>query len=189
MEFPAKERQMSDLVDIRATTQKALEGPWAMKMVAPLEPGIVCFDLERMLKFYVGILGLKLVADVEASQEIGRRIHISPHGYRIVRLQTSYGERIKLIESKVLPKAHPEYDFVYECQGLAYLTFIISNMNEVLPKLEKENIKVLSDGIVEVRKGVFALFIKDPEGNFVEIVDYPDIASYRPDIFPPPDSN
>lgn len=153
-------------------------------MCAPLEPGIVCFDMDRMLRFYVDLLGLKLVADNEADREIGRRIHISPHGYRIVRLQTSYGERIKLIESKAPPLAHAEFDYVYECHGLAYLTFIVSNMSSVLPVLERANIKILSDGIVEVRKGVFALFIKDPEGNFVEIVDYPDVSSYRPDLFP-----
>jgi catechol 2,3-dioxygenase-like lactoylglutathione lyase family enzyme len=157
--------------------------PWALKMVAPLEPGIVCFDMERMFRFYIDILGLTVVHDVEAPQHIGKAIHISPHGYRIVRLQTSYGERIKLIQSNVPPNPHPEYDYVYECQGLAYLTFIVSNMKDILPKLEQENIKLLSDGVVEVRPGVLALFIKDPEGNFVEIVDYPDIASYRPDLY------
>lgn len=154
-------------------------------MSAPLEPAIVCFDLNRMLRFYTEILGLTLVSDVEADPVIGRRIHISPHGYRIVRMQTSYGERIKLIESNVPPKPHAEFDYVYECQGHAYLTFIVSNMSDLLPKLEEEGIAILSDGIVEVRPGVLAFFIKDPEGNFIEIVDYPEIESYRPDLFPP----
>jgi lactoylglutathione lyase len=156
-----------------------------MKMVAPLEPAIVCFDMERMLRFYVEILGLQLVADVQAAPDIGKQIHISQHGYRIVRLQTSYGERIKLIVSNVPPKPHPAYDYVYECQGHAYLTFIVSNMKELLPKLAEHNIPVVSDGVVQVRPGVFACFIKDPEGNFIEIADYPDIAMYRPDLFPP----
>jgi len=155
-----------------------------MKMIAPLEPAIVCFDMERMLRFYVEILGLGLVSDIEADPDVGRRIHISHHGYRIVRLQTSYGERIKLIVSNVPPKPHADFNYVYECQGHAYLTFIVSDMKELLPKLEANDIPMVSEGIVEVRPGVLAFFIKDPEGNFVEIVDYPDIASYRPDLFP-----
>ena len=168
---------------VKPTIADTTENPWALNMVAPLEPAIVCLDVERMLKFYVDILGLKLVADVDADPDVGKRIHISPHGYRIVRLQTSYGERIKFIESNVAPNRHAEYDYVYECQGHAYLTFIVSNMASILPRLEKKNVKIVSDGIVEVRPGVFAFFIKDPEGNFVEIVDYPDIESYRPDLF------
>lgn len=158
------------------------EQPWSLKMIAPLEPAIVCRDMERMLKFYTEVLGLKLVADVEAAPDIGAKIHISPHGYRIVRLQTPYGERIKLIQPKVLPTQSPVCDYVYERHGYAYLTFIVGNMGELLSRLSAQNLKVVSDGLVEVRKGVFALFILDPEGNFVEFVDYPDIASYRPDL-------
>jgi lactoylglutathione lyase len=156
-----------------------------MKMIAPLEPAIVCFDMERMLTFYVDTLGLQLVSDIQATPAIGKAIHISQHGYRIVRLQTSYGERIKLIVSNVPPSPHPGYDYVYECQGHAYLTFIVSDMKDLLPKLEAQGIRIVSDGIVEVRPGVLAFFIKDPEGNFIEICDYPDIATYRPDLFPP----
>ena len=93
-----------------------------------------------------------------------------------------YGERIKLVQPKVLPTQSPVCDYVYERHGYAYLTFIVGNMKELLARLTAQNLKVVSDGLVEVRKGVFALFILDPEGNFVEFVDYPDIASYRPDL-------
>ena len=42
---------------------------WSLKMTAPLEPGIVCNDIERMLEFYVGILGLELVADADTARD------------------------------------------------------------------------------------------------------------------------
>jgi len=75
-----------------------------MKMVAPLEPAIVCFDMERMLRFYVDILGLRLVSDIQATPEIGKAIHISQHGYRIVRLQTPYGsDQVDLLERSSEP--------------------------------------------------------------------------------------
>jgi catechol 2,3-dioxygenase-like lactoylglutathione lyase family enzyme len=136
-----------------------------------------------MLQFYVGLLGLRLVSDVQTSPSIGRRIHISPHGYRIARLQTSYGERIKLIESNVPPHQNPKCDYVYECRGYAYLTFIVSNIDEICEQLTRSKIEIISDGLVPVRENVLACFVKDPEGNFLEFVDYPDIVSYRPDIY------
>lgn len=155
----------------------------SLQMVSPLEPGIVCFDIDLMLKFYVDILGLVLKSDFIVPPVVGKAIHISPHGYRIVRLQTPYGERIKLIQSHVPPHRHPERDYVYECHGYAYLTFIVSNLKEILPRLREEKIAIVSDGVVEVRPGVLALFVNDPEGNFIEICNYPDIASYRPDLY------
>ena len=42
------------------------EQSWSLRMVAPLEPGIVCADLERMFQFYTEVLGLKFATDAEA---------------------------------------------------------------------------------------------------------------------------
>ena len=39
---------------------------WVLKMLAPLEPGIVCADLKSMLHFYTEVLGFVTVSDAEA---------------------------------------------------------------------------------------------------------------------------
>jgi len=155
-------------------------------MTVPLEPGIVCRDIEQMLKFYVGVLGLDLVADAGADPEKSRRLGATPHGYRIVRLQTPYGERIKLVQpNKQPPKPNPVPEWIYERHGFAYLTFVIEGMSSVVGHLKQCGVKLISDEPVEVRQGVFAIYSQDPEGNYIEFVEYPDIASYRPDLFKP----
>ena len=73
---------------------------WSLRMVSPLEPGIVCIDMDRMLDFYTEVLGLKFVTDAEASPEMSKEFGTSPNGFRIIRLQTPYGERIKLVQPK-----------------------------------------------------------------------------------------
>jgi lactoylglutathione lyase len=156
---------------------------WSLKMVVPLEPGIVCIDIDRMLDFYTGVLGLTLVSDAKTTPEMSRRSGAAPDGYRIVRLQTPYGERIKLVQPRKPPKQNPVPEWVHERQGFAYLTFVIADMKEVIRRLKKHGVKLLSDKTVEVRKGVHVLYCLDPEGNFIEFVEYPDISSYRPDLF------
>jgi len=163
--------------------------PWSLKMVAPLELGIVCIDIDHMLEFYTGALGLKLVSDAETTPEMSKRFGATPYGYRIVRLQTPYGERIKLIQPGKPPEQNPVPEWVYERQGFAYLTFVIADMKGVIKRLKEHGVKPLSDEPVEVRKGVFGLFCLDPEGNFVEFAEYPDISSYRPDLFKPHQSS
>lgn len=158
---------------------------WSLKMTVPLEPGIVCNDIDRMLKFYVGVLGLKLVADAKTTPELSTRFGATPHGYRIVRLQTPYGERIKLVQpNQDPPKPNPVPQWVYERHGFAYLTFVITDMDGVVKRLKEHGVRLFGGGEkVEVRPGVFALYSLDPEGNFVEFVEYPDVPSYRPDLF------
>jgi lactoylglutathione lyase len=157
---------------------------FSLKMTVPLEPGIVCIDIDRMLKFYVDVLGLKLVADAKTTPELSKKFGATPYGYRIVRLQTPYGERIKLVQpNEQPPKQNPVPRWVYERQGITYLTFVIADMKAVVKRLKEHGVKLHVDEPVEVRPGVFALYSLDPEGNFVEFVEYPDVPSYRPDLF------
>jgi catechol 2,3-dioxygenase-like lactoylglutathione lyase family enzyme len=162
------------------TTQR----PWTLEMTAPLEPGIVCHNMDTMLEFYTGVLGLTLVGDARTARELSTRFGATPHGYRIVRLQTPHGERIKLVQpNQEAPQPNPVPTWVYERHGLAYLTFVVAHLGEVVTRLKAHGVKLMSDEPVEVRPGVFALYSLDPEGNYVEFVEYPVPASYRPDLF------
>ena len=157
---------------------------WSLKMTAPLEIGISTVDMDRMIHFYTTVLGLKLIADNEVPPQTSSRTGSTPHGYRIVRLQTAYGERIKLVQGRLPLKRGETGSYVFERQGLAYLTFVISDLVGTIQRLKDHGVELLSGGEkVEVRPGLFAIYAIDPEGNFIEFVEYPDVASYRPDLF------
>lgn len=160
------------------------EQSWSLRMVAPLEPGIVCMDIDRMFDFYTEVLGLKFATDAEATPEMSTKFGTGPNGFRIIRLQTPYGERIKLIQpKKTTLKQREAPEWVFERQGIAYLTFIVVDVQEVVTRLKKHGVDLVSEGAVEIRRGINAIFIRDPEGNFLEFVEYADLPSYRPDLF------
>jgi catechol 2,3-dioxygenase-like lactoylglutathione lyase family enzyme len=156
---------------------------WSLKMVSPLEPGIVCLNIDRMLDFYTEVLRLKFVSDAEASAEMSTKFGTSPRGFRIIRLQTPYGERIKLVQpKKTVPQQSQIPEWVFESQGIAYITFVIADVKEVTVRLKKYEVELMSQEPVEIRKGITAIFAKDPEGNFLEFVEYADLPLYRPDL-------
>lgn len=158
--------------------------PWSLRMVAPLEPGIVCADLDRMFAFYTEVLGLRFATDAEAGAEMSTKFGTGPHGFRIIRLQTPYGERIKLIQPKnTVLRQSPTPNWVFERQGIAYITFIISDVHEVTARLKQHGVDLVSEAPVPIREGITAIFARDPEGNFLEFVEYADLPSYRPDLF------
>jgi catechol 2,3-dioxygenase-like lactoylglutathione lyase family enzyme len=160
---------------METTSVAQAEQPWSFKMVGPIEPGIVCIDMDRMLKFYQGVLGLKLVSDAQTTPEMSTKFRATPHGYRIVRLQTPYGGLIKLVQpNKLPPPQSPVPEWVFQRQGLAYCTFVVDDMKSILARLKANQVKLLSEEPVEVRKGVFAQFLLDPEGNYVEFVEFSD---------------
>lgn len=145
---------------------------WSLREVAPIEPGIVCIDIERMIQFYSGVLGLQLINDAETTPEMSTRFGTTPDGYRIVRMQTALGQKVKLVQPKVSPARNPLPRWVYQRQGIAYLTFVVADVGEVVARLKANGIRTVSEEIVEVRKGILAIYALDPEDNYVEFIEF-----------------
>lgn len=152
-------------------------------MTAPLEVGIGCRDLATMRHFYEETLGLRFVSEGRAPEAVARTFRLARSSTVVVRLQTSYGERIKLIapdEPATLPERHGE--FVLDQPNVSYLTFIVADVNAAIRRLRDAGIECMTgDERVQSRPGLYVAFLRDPEGNVVELVQYDDVASYRQD--------
>jgi catechol-2,3-dioxygenase len=89
-----------------------------------------------------------------------------------------------IVQGKFPLKRAKTSSYVLEKQGFAYLTFVISDLDGMIHRIKEYGVELLGGGEkVEVRPGVFAIYTLDPEGNFVEFVEYQDVVSYRPDLF------
>jgi catechol 2,3-dioxygenase-like lactoylglutathione lyase family enzyme len=152
-----------------------------MKMQAPLEIGIAVRDLAGMRKFYADVLGLKHVSEISVPPDKSRLNQLSPDGCTVVRLQTSHGERIKLLAAPSTGAATHER-WLLARTGLAHITLIIAGIDAECARLKAKGVKLASDAPVENRAGLQVLFFQDPEGNVLELVEYSDLASYRPDL-------
>jgi catechol 2,3-dioxygenase-like lactoylglutathione lyase family enzyme len=152
-----------------------------MKMMAPLEIGIAVRDLAGMTAFYADILGFRHVSEVNVPPDKSRLNGLSQDGCTVVRLQTSYGERIKLLAApSTAAPAHERW--LLARAGLAYVTLIIEEIDDWCAWLKEKGVKLASDAPVENRPGLRVLFFQDPEGNVLELVEYADLAAYRPDL-------
>jgi catechol 2,3-dioxygenase-like lactoylglutathione lyase family enzyme len=152
-----------------------------MKMLAPLEIGIAVRDLAGMVKFYADILGFRHVSEVNVPADKSQSNGLSPDGCTVVRLQSSYGERIKLLAAPSTGAAMHER-WLLARAGLAYITLIIEGIDDWCARLKAKGVKLASDAPVENRPGLRVLFFQDPEGNVLELVEYADLAAYRPDL-------
>lgn len=166
-----------------------------MQMAAPLEIAISCADMDRIIEFYRDVPGCTLFDQVEVPPAVAATIPLARAGYRVCRLQTTSGERIKFVEPKApraavpatVPPAAPGPDpdgaGVMMREHAFYLTFIVEDLEAELAKLRAEGVTLLDDGeAVEIRPGFFIAFACDPEGNVLEFNQYADLARYRPDL-------
>lgn len=154
-----------------------------MNQLVPMELGLCCRDLDLLKRFYCDALGLTEINDLTVPAEKAGQTGLSEGGYRVARLQTPQGERLKLLQPHTPPEPAAREHPILARQGTSYLTLIVDDLAAALDRLRSYGASLLSgDAPVEVRPGTFLVFATDPEGNVIECVQYADIQGYRPDI-------
>lgn len=158
-----------------------------LNMTAPLEVGIGCRDLAAMRRFYEDTLGLAFVSEARVPAAAAQKFRLSAAGVTVLRLQTPLGERVKLIGLDEPPAPAPAAAaHVFDAPNTLYLTFIVRDIGATLRRLlDGGGAAMTGDTPVQSRPGLSIAFLRDPEGNIVELVQYDDVAAYRPDLHRP----
>lgn len=155
----------------------------SINMIVPLEVGIACRDLPKLRRFYEEVMGFNFVSEIKIGADKAAQSALSTGGYTVVRLQTNYGERIKLLAPDTPPAAAEQPKYILDKPNASYLTFIVEDIDAAIAKLLAAGVEFMTgDKRVEVRSGVYLAFCRDPEGNVLELVQYTDIGAYRADL-------
>ncbi len=116
--------------------------------------GILVKDIKKSLVFYQDILGLKKIGEMPI-----------PFGHMH---RMGFGDSfVKLIDPKTLPPAGTLG--LTKALGFRYLTFQISNIDEVCAACQKAGVEFEMPK-QELMPGVTIAMVRDPDGNVVEFV-------------------
>lgn len=153
-----------------------------MKVAAPFEVAICVRSFERVVAFYRDALGMSVFSLDTVTPEESDKAGLSARGYRIARLETSMGDRLKVVGPNEVPPPQAPEEHVLGRHGFAYLTFVVPDLAEIVAKLEAAQARFRTSSRVAFRPGVDLVFAEDPEGNFLEFVQRNDLATYRPGL-------
>jgi glyoxylase I family protein len=122
-----------------------------------LDLGIITRDAAPMLAFYQEMLGLKLESVIPM-----------PSGGTMHRLKV--GESIlKIVQLDKPPAADAVPGGIPAATGIRYFTLHISNLQDVVNGSEQGGYKIVVP-IKTIRPGVSIAIVKDPDGNWLELL-------------------
>jgi catechol 2,3-dioxygenase-like lactoylglutathione lyase family enzyme len=150
---------------------------------APLEVGVAVRDLERAARFYEEVLGFRRISEATLAPDRAELAGFGRVAFRMVRMQTEYGERVKLLETDPRPEDPGRPTSMLGRSGFAYLTFVVTDIEAALARLKAAGAEMITAEPVQTRPGTRLAFFRDSEGNPLELVQYDDLKAYRPDIF------
>ncbi len=139
-----------------------------------IDIGIVAKDPDRTARFLTNALGLKEVRGFSVTGDLGRRIGLIdglPAEARLfVTDDTPQAAHIKVLSIPKATPAQPDQAYIHSALGIRYLTLFVKNLNPAIERLKKAEVRLLGETPVDLGNGNWLVAVKDPDGNFIELV-------------------
>ena len=131
-----------------------------------LDIGLVVRDFEASLAFYRDKLGLQPTRQVALDAETAKRAGIGQSGFEIQYMQL--GEvNLKLVHFKDPPPAGPTG--ADGASGFRYVTMWVKDIMATYEEWKGKGVEFLSEPIRRTPE-IQMVFLKDPDGNLIEIL-------------------
>ena len=139
-------------------------------ILATRHTGIVVRDIEKSLRFWSDVLGLKVAADFrEEGKFIDTAQRLSGVKLRMIKLTAPDGSMIELLHDDAHPTPAPTGNELCD-RGIRHIAFTVADVQDSWETLRAEGCEVLSDPITAPDGKARLFFARDPEGNLLEIV-------------------
>jgi catechol 2,3-dioxygenase-like lactoylglutathione lyase family enzyme len=131
--------------------------------------GIVVNNLDTMLFFYSEVLGMEIISnEIEEGLFLNKILGYDNIIGRIIKLGKDKKTIVELLDFN---KKEDNHNKTLIKNGFSHFAITVSDVNELYKKLIQNNFFVVSEPQISVNKKFKVCFCRDPEENFVEIVE------------------
>lgn len=137
-----------------------------------IQIGVVVTDMEKSVKFYSDIIGMKKVGGFHLNERFGAASGLTgglPLDVVILKLvDDPSATEWKLMSFPSLKKQSS--NFIQEGTGMRYITIFVKSVTEVMQRLKENKVKLLGKTPVKLEDGNQFILFQDPDGVFIEII-------------------
>ncbi len=140
--------------------------------------GTVVSDVEKSVKWYTDVIGFQKVAEFDVPGDFAKQAGLTnalpAHIYVLALGDGPGATKLKLMQFKTAPGARIDQTYFHSTYGFRYLTVFVKDMPTAITRAAKAGAKPIAEGPVaipdSIAKGEYLAVLRDPDGNFVELV-------------------
>jgi len=132
--------------------------------------GIVVRDMERSMRFWRDVMGLRVVSELqEEGDYIDTLQGLTDVRLRTVKLAAPDGSAVELLKDENHPTDPSPSNRLCD-HGIRHIAFTVSDIEAAWRRLREAGCEVLSRPVTDPRGTSRLFFARDPEGNLMELV-------------------
>jgi len=133
--------------------------------------GIVVNEIENAIKFWVNLLGFKVIIDqIEEGEFIDKLLGLNNVSVRTVKLAAQDGSLVELLHF-ISHKSLPTWDGNPYKTGLTHIAFNVTNISNVVSILEQNGYSQVNRYQKSLSGKVLVCYVKGFEGLLLELVE------------------
>ena len=139
-------------------------------ILASRHVGIVVRDMEKSLRFWRDVMGLKVAVDFrEEGEFIDTVQHLDGVRLRMIKLTAPDGSMIELLKDDAHPTQPAAANDLCD-SGIRHIAFTVECVETAWKNLRDEGCELLSEPVTSPDGKARLFFARDPEGNLLELV-------------------
>lgn len=132
--------------------------------------GLVVSDIDLAIEFYCNLLGFSIKVDqIESGEHIDRFLGLQSTRVRTVKLSLGEGSMLELLSFQY-PDTLLHDKPSLNSRGYTHIALSINDLDSLYIKLQNFGCELLSKPQMSPDKKVKLCFCRDPEGNYLELV-------------------
>jgi catechol 2,3-dioxygenase-like lactoylglutathione lyase family enzyme len=133
--------------------------------------GIVVNEIENAIKFWVNLLGFKVIIDqIEEGDFIDKLLGLNNVSVRTVKLAAQDGSQVELLHF-ISHKSLPKWDGNPYKTGLTHIAFNVADISNVVSILEQNGYSQVNRYQKSLSGKVLVCYVKGFEGLLLELVE------------------
>jgi catechol 2,3-dioxygenase-like lactoylglutathione lyase family enzyme len=145
---------------------------------ATIDLGVVTSDVAKSVKFYTEAIGFKELKGFSVEAGYAKEVGLTD-GHRLDIRVLALGDeptatKLKLMSLPGVTSQRQDQRFIHSTLGYSYITIHITDTTAALDRLKKAGVKPVAKSPLPVPKeiaaDVFLTIVRDPDGNFIELV-------------------